>query len=103
MIDRDRDTDPGCLVPERWPTLVSIGLGESIDAIERVCSWAQAGKHRGEKWSTQSAEHQVGKLLGHLAAGMKGQTVDEETGEHPYAHVAARCLMLLGLALRGRG
>ncbi len=93
-----RDTQPSPPV-ERWPTLVSIGLGDALDSLERVTTWAQKGKHRGKKWSGQDQQHQVGKLLGHLSAGLKGQLKDEDTGEHPYAHVAARALMLLGLVL----
>jgi hypothetical protein len=97
---RIRDTEPApAPPPERWPTLVAIGLGDALDSIERVTAWAQNGKHKGAKWSTQTQEHQIGKLLGHIAKAMKGEQVDEDTGEHPYAHVAARSLMLLGLAL----
>ena len=86
--------------PERWPTLEAIGLGEALDAVERVTAWAQRGKHPGPKWAGQTMEHQTAKLLGHLSRAMKGETADEDTGEHPFAHVAARALMLLGLALK---
>jgi len=89
------------LPSERWPTLRAIGLADALDAVERVTAWAQQGKHPGPKWAGQSVPHQIAKMLGHLAAGMKGVTADEDTGEHPYAHVAARCLMMLGLVLRG--
>lgn len=102
-VPKERDTDPAPgpeHEPPRFPTTVGIGLGEALDAVERVTTWAQQGKHQGAKWSTQTEEHQVGKMLGHLARGMKGETVDEDTGEHPYAHVAARALMLLGLVLQ---
>lgn len=98
--------DPGHTGPcaawptERWPTLVAIGLGDALDAVERVTAWAQQGKHPGPKWASQTTEHQVAKLLGHLSRAMKGETADEDTGEHPYAHVAARALMLLGLIQR---
>lgn len=94
----DRPTLP----TTRWPTLEAIGLGDALDAVERVTAWAQRGKHPGPKWATQTEWHQQAKLLGHLAAGMKGTAVDEDTGEHPFAHVAARALMLLGLALKAR-
>lgn len=91
----------GALTPtERWPTLLAIGLGDALDAVERVAAWAQRGKHPGPVWASQTTEHQTGKLLGHIARAMKGETRDEETGEPPYAHVAARALMLVGLALR---
>lgn len=85
---------------DRYPTLHAIGLGPSLAAVERVAAWAQRGKHPGPKWATQTIMHQVGKLLGHMRNGMLGESVDEDTGEHPYAHVAARALMLLGLALQ---
>lgn len=98
--DRARDTEPPPPDLSRWPTLAAIGLGDALDAMERVTTWAQQGKHRGKKWETQTKDHQIGKLLGHLAAGMKGEQVDEETGEHPYAHTAVRALMLLGIALQ---
>lgn len=96
---RARDTDRAP-PPERFPMLLTIGLGDALDAVERVVVWAQNGKHRGKKWESQTPEHQQGKLLRHLGSGMLGETVDEDTGEHPFAHVAARALMLLGLVLK---
>ncbi len=99
---RTRDTDPAPPEhePERYPTLHAIGLTEALDAVERVAAWAQRGKHPGGEWSTQTVSHQLAKMLGHVARGMKGEAADEDTGEHPYAHVAARALMLVGLVLR---
>jgi len=96
---RARDTDRAP-PPDRFPMLLSIGLGDALDAVERVVVWAQKGKHRGKKWETQSVEHQTGKLLRHLGSGTLGELSDEDTGEHPFAHVAARALMLLGLVLK---
>lgn len=96
---RARDTDPAPAI-ERFPTLLAIGLGDALDAVERVTAWAQTGKHPGQKWATQTVEHQAGKLVRHLGSGLVGETVDEDTGEHPFAHVVARALMLLGLVLR---
>jgi hypothetical protein len=94
------DTDPAP-APSRWPTLEAIGLGDALDAVERVCAWAQRGKHLGTKWSRQTVDHQATKLCGHLCRGLYGkETADEDTGEHPFAHVAARALMLLGLVLK---
>ncbi len=87
-------------VEQRWPTLAAIGLAEALDAVERVARWAQEGKHPGPKWATQTTEHQAGKLVKHLGYGLCGDTQDEDTGEHPYAHAAARALMLLGLVLK---
>lgn len=95
----DHDTDPAP-APERWPTLLSIGLGDALDAIERVAAWAQQGKHPGPKWASQTVAHQASKLVGHLGRGLAGELADEDTGEHPFAHVGARALMLLGLVLR---
>lgn len=94
----EHDTDPApAPPPERWPTLTSIGLGDALDAVERVTAWAQRGKHPGPKWASQTVAHQAAKLVGHLGRGLAGELADEDTGEHPFAHVAARALMLLGL------
>lgn len=96
---RARDTDR-VPPPERFPMLLAIGLGDALDAVERVVVWAQNGKHQGKKWESQTVEHQQGKLLRHLGCGLVGDVADEDTGEHPFAHVAARALMLLGLILK---
>ena len=94
------DTDPAPGPDDPYPTLHTIGLGPALEAVERVCAWANRGKHAGPKWAAQTVSHQSAKMMKHAGAGLCGQTEDEDTGEHPFAHVAARALMLLGLVLK---
>ena len=94
------DTDPAPGIDDPYPTIHAIGLGPALEAVERVCAWAGRGKHPGKKWATQTVSHQSAKMMKHAGAGLCGETADEDTGEHPFAHVAARSLMLLGLVLK---
>ncbi len=79
---------------DRYPTLHAIGLGDQLDAIERIAALGQAGKYAGEAVAKKSADHHFNKADSHMVrAGSHYQERDDETGERHLLHAALRLLM----------
>lgn len=78
----------------KHPTLHAIGLGPQLDALERICAEALAGKHAGESILDPGADHHFTKADGHMVqAGPRYGERDTESGERNLIHAAARLLM----------
>jgi hypothetical protein len=76
----------------------TIGLGEALAEVDRVIGGSQS-KHPNQRWRTYSAKHHQGKMLGHVGKFLTGERNDQESGLPHLAHMAARALMLLAIAL----
>lgn len=76
----------------------TIGLTEALAEVDKVIGGSQK-KHPNQKWRTYSAKTHQGKLLRHIGSYLTGQRNDEESGRPHLAHMAARALMMLAIAL----
>lgn len=94
---RDTDRAPE---GERWPTLIAIGLGDALDAVEEIAA-AHQSKHPGRKWITKTVAHHDAKSIKHLSTVQCGQPRDLDSGLPGRAHAALRMVMALALELLG--
>lgn len=76
----------------------TIGLTEALAEVDRVIGASQ-GKHPKSRWRTYGPKVHQGKLLRHLGSWLAGEQNDSESGRPHLAHLAARALMLLAVAL----
>lgn len=86
--------DPETLVP-------SLAV-EAVRRVYRDGHGKYAALDNGQAEDPRDAAYHVAKALSHLAEYRTGSKVDEDSGEHPLAHVASRVLLALELELRGR-
>lgn len=56
----------------------------------------------GTREDTRDKGHHMGKAHGHWGQYISGERVDEDSGESPLAHAAARLMLALELELRGK-
>lgn len=76
------------------PTLLRIGLGDQLEALERICAESLAGKHAGETILDPGADHHFTKADSHMVrAGFEYGERDADSGERHLIHAAARLLM----------
>lgn len=74
-------------------------LCEALNLVGEVLRGNGAGKYPARNWMRVSGEEHAHKCLGHLS---RAGALDSESGLPHEAHAAARALMALAQALRGR-
>ncbi len=72
-------------------------------AVNRVLGLGgiKRGKHDSYLTDGRPVSRHTAALMRHFAAAIAGETTDEESGEHPLAHVVGRGRIALELILRG--
>lgn len=75
------------------------GLTDAVNVLCAVLRGNGAGKYPARNWLRVSGEEHAHKCLGHLS---RAGALDAESGLPHEAHAAARALMALAHALRGR-
>lgn len=78
-----------------YPTLHAIGLGDQLEAMERVVLHGQQGKHGGLVPVDRTADYHYAKADGHMVqAGPRyGERDVHDTGERHLVLAAIRLLM----------
>lgn len=75
-------------------TLLTIGLGPELAAVERICLRSLETKYADESIEEKGADHHFSKADGHMVqSGFFLNAPDHESGELHLIHAAARLLM----------
>ena len=75
-------------------------LGSIIEPLAEVANVIEHGlvKYGGtDGWRGVSRDYHVDALMRHVAEALQGSRYDSESGLHPLAHAACRCLYIIWL------